>query len=310
MTTMTHPDPSIRPATEPSLDAGLAIRTTGLGLRYGSTEALRDVTLDLAPGRIHGLLGRNGAGKTTLLSVLASLLPATSGTVEIGGRDPFEDEERMAQVCLVRDTGDLVDDEKVSWNLDLHEMVRPTFDRGRADELLAAFRIDPGTKPQKLSRGQRSAVNAVVGLASRTPVTMFDEVTLGMDAPSRERFAELLIAEVAAQPRTVILSSHLIQEVEQLLETVTIVDRGRVLLSDEADDVHRRGLTVTGAAAAVDALAAHLDVIATRDLGGTRQVTAYGDSDPEVLAAAERDGLEVGAASLQDLFIHLTEEPS
>lgn len=309
MTTMTHPDPTA-PTAPSGSGLGLPITTRGLSLRYGSTTALDEVTLDLAPGRIHGLLGRNGAGKTTLLSVLASFLPASSGSVQVGGRDPFEDEERMSQICLVRDTGDLVADEMVSWSLDLHEMIRPSFDRPYADHLLSTFGVSPDSKPQKLSRGQRSAVSAAIGLASRAPVTMFDEVTLGMDAPSRERFAELLIAEVAERPRTVVLSSHLIQEVEQLLETVTILHRGRVLLSDEADEVHRRGITITGPAAAVGPLTDRLDVIASRDLGGTRQVTAYGDTDPAVLDAAERDGLEVGAAPLQDLFIHLTEEPS
>lgn len=307
MTTMTHPDRTAPPHTPA---AGLPVTTRGLGLDYGSATALDGVDLDLAPGRIHGLLGRNAAGKTTLLSVLASLLPAGRGAVEIGGRDPFEDEERMAQVCLIRESGDVVVDEKLRWNLDLQELCRPGFDRAWADELLSVFGLDPKSKPGRLSRGKRSAFGAVLGLASRAPLTMFDEVHLGMDAPTRQRFTDLLLADFAEHPRTIILSSHLISEIEHLLETVTVLHHGRVLLSAEADDVRRRGLTVTGPAARVDALTAGLTVVNTRDLGPTRQATVFGETDPAVLAAAEREGLQIDAAPLQDLFIHLTEEES
>lgn len=306
--TMIRSKPMSHTDNEIQAGLGLPVAASGLEARYGTTRALRGVNLQLAPGRIHGLLGRNGAGKTTLLSVIASLLPISAGRLEIGGRDPFEDEERMSQVCLVRESGNVVGDERIAWNLDFHTMARASFDREWADELLAVFGLDPGGKPDHLSRGQRSAFNAVIGLAARAPVTMFDEVHLGMDAPTRDRFAEVLVADFAERPRTVILSSHLIHEVEHLLETVTILHHGQVLLTAEADEMRRRGITVTGPTARVEALAAQLNTIARRDLGPTGQVTAYGVVEPAVLADAERDGLTVAAAPLHDLFIHLTEE--
>ena len=302
---MTKPDAPARTST-----SGLGVRTRGLGYSYGPHAALDRIDLDLAPGRIHGLLGRNAAGKTTLLSVLASLLPAGRGTVEIDGRHPFENEILAPQVCLVREGGSVDGGERLAWNLDFHEMARPSFDRPWADELLGEFGLDPRDKPDKLSRGQRSAFHAVLGLASRAPLTMFDEVHLGMDAPTRQLFTELLIADFGDHPRTVILSSHLIAEIEHLLETVTILHRGRLLLSSEADELRAKGLSITGPAVAVDAVGARLKVLSTRDLGPTRQITAFGEVDPRILAEAERDGLRVAAAPLQDLFVHLTEEPS
>lgn len=305
MTMMTHPDTPVRAGGH-----GLGVRTHALGFDFGRATALDRVDLDLAPGRIHGLLGRNAAGKTTLLSVLASLLPASRGSVTIGGRNPFEDEDLMPRVCLIRESGNASGDENLAWNLDFHAMARPGFDRPWADELLGAFGLNPRAKPDQLSRGQRSAFGAVLGLASRAPVTMFDEVHLGMDAPTRRRFTDLLIADFAERPRTIILSSHLIAEIEYLLETVTILHKGRLLLSAEADDLHRKGITITGPAPLVDAAATRLRVIASRDLGPTRQITAFGELGPDSLAAAEQDGLAVAAAPLQDLFIHLTEEAS
>ncbi|MCK0111196.1 ABC transporter ATP-binding protein [Ornithinimicrobium sp. F0845] len=286
---------------------GYAVHTEALGLSYGRTPALTAITLDLAPGRIHGLLGRNGAGKTTLMSVLASLRRASEGTVRVDGQDPFENEPVMENVCLIRESGDLLTDEKLTTNLNFLEGARPRFDRAYAESLMEDFRLNPRKKPQALSRGQSSAFGAIVGLASRAPLTMFDEVHLGMDAPSRQRFYDELLREFAEHPRTIVLSSHLISEIEHMLETVTILHEGRLLLSGEADDLHSRGATLTGPTAVVDRHVAGLQVVGTRDLGPTRQATVFGELDESALAAATSEGLQVGAVPLQDLFIHLTD---
>jgi ABC-2 type transport system ATP-binding protein len=296
---------------------GLGLSTTDLGVTYDSTPALTGVNLELDADRIHGLLGRNGAGKTTLLSVLASMRPPSHGTVLVDGRDPFENEALMERICLIRESGDLLMDEKVKVNLDWFELARPTFDREYAERLLEDFRVGVKKKPQSLSRGQRSAVGVALGLASRAPLTMFDEVHLGMDAPSRQRFYDELLTDFAAHPRTVILSSHLINEIEPMLETVTVLDDGRALLAGaEADEVRTRGATLTGPARLVDELTAGRPVLGVRDLGPTRQAVLFGDLDPSALQQAERDGLQVGPVPLQELVIHLTngtanqEEPS
>jgi ABC-2 type transport system ATP-binding protein len=285
---------------------GFSVRTHGLDLAYGGTPAVADVSLDLEPNRIHGLLGRNGAGKTTLLSALASLRPPSGGSVAIEGTDPFENEQMMELVCLIRESGDVIPDEKLSTNLDWAELARPTFDRAYAERLVDDFGLNRKKKPQALSRGQASAFGVVVGLASRSPLTMFDEVHLGMDAPARQHFYDELLRDFAEHPRTIILSSHLINEIETMLETVTILHGGRLLLSEEADELRVRGATLTGATAVVDRLTAGQSVIGTRDLGPTRQVTLFGDLDPELLDSAGRAGVQVGPVPLQDLFIHLT----
>ena len=289
---------------------GYSVSTSGLGVSYGRTAALTDVTIDLAPDRIHGLLGRNGAGKSTLLSTLASLRAPSAGTVAVDGGDPFEDERRMEHTCLVRECGDVIGDEPLTVNLDWFALARPTFDRAFAEDLLDRFGLDPRTKPQALSRGQASAFGVVTGLASRSPLTMFDEVHLGMDAPARHTFYEALLADFAEHPRTIIVSSHLINEIETMLETVTIIHQGRLLLSEEADELRARGATLTGPADAVDRLTAGQTVIGSRDLGPTRQATLFGDLDTAALDRAADHGVTAGPVPLQDLFIHLTEHPT
>ena len=287
---------------------GYAVQLREVTVRFSGTTALDEVTVDFPAGGIHGLLGRNGAGKSTLLATIAALRAPTAGQVLVDGEDPFENARLMETICLIRESGDLLTSEKVRANLRYLADVRPTWDADRAAELIDVFGIDTRKRVSALSRGQQSALGAAIGLACRSPLTIFDEVYLGMDAPTRQRFYDELIADVMAHPRTVILSSHLIDEIEKLVEQVVILDRGKVLLTGDADELRSRSVTVTGPADAVAAATAGLRVVSSRDLGPTRQVTVFDDVDPDHVSAWERTGLTVGAVGLQDLFIALTSE--
>lgn len=289
---------------------GYAVQTRDLSVRYGKKEVLSSVALDLAPGRIHGLLGRNGTGKTTLMATLASLRSPHHGSVQIDGHDPFESERLMAGICLIRESGDVIADESLTATLDIVQRSRPTFDRAYADRLLADFGLEPRSTPSNLSRGQESAFGAVIGLASRAPLTMFDEVHLGMDAPTRQQFYDALIADFAEHPRTIIIASHLINEIESFLETVTILAAKTVLLSDESERLRTQGITLTGPTDAVQRICQGHAVVGHRDLGPTREVVLFEKLDSATELAAQEAGISVGPAPLQDLFIHLTKEAS
>jgi ABC-2 type transport system ATP-binding protein len=281
------------------------VEVTDLTVRYGPTVALQDVSFRLEPGVIHGLLGRNGSGKTTLLSVLAAFRRATAGSVRVDGDDPFENARVMGGMCLVRESGDLVDDSCRNV-LDFVARARPAWDADLAGRLVDRFEIPLRKKPSQLSRGKRSALGVVVGLASRAPLTMFDEAYLGLDAPSRYLFYDELLADYAAHPRTIVISSHLIEEVDRLFERVLILDRGRVLVDDDADALRARGLTVTGPAPAVETFVARRPVLARRSLGPTTEATLVDDLDDDDVRHARTLGLDLGPVPLQDLFVHLT----
>lgn len=286
-----------------SLDVALR----GVTVRYGSTVALDAVDLDLRPGVITGLFGRNGSGKTTLASLLAAFRRPTAGSVRVGGQDPWENAPITRATALVRESGDVLVDDTIAANLDLAARARPTFSRQFAAELVEVFGLDPARKPGKLSRGKRSAVGIVLGLASRAPLTILDEVHLGLDAPSRVAFYDALLADYLAHPRTIVLSSHLIDEVDRLIEDVVVLDRGTVLLAQEAEDLRTTALTVSGPVATVDAFAADRRVLARQRLGGTAQVTVHGARSADA-ARAQALGLTPGPVPLQDLIVHLTSE--
>ena len=286
----------------------LDIETAGLQLRYGPVTALDDLSLTLPGGRIYGLLGRNGSGKTSLLSVLAGFRRAAGGTVLLGGQPVFEQPRTTRQVCLIRETGDTGDrDDRVSEALYTARHLRPGWDTGYADALVERFQVPRGAKLRDLSLGQRSALGMIFGLAARAPVTLFDESHLGMDAPSRAAFHDELLADFMARPRTIVISTHLIDELSPLFEEVVIIDGGRLVLQDETEVLRARGADVTGPAEAVDRFVAGRTVLRERQLGRTKSAMVYGGLDERMRRQARDAGLDLGPVALQDLFVHLTQ---
>jgi ABC-2 type transport system ATP-binding protein len=277
-----------------------------LTLRYGDTVAVDHLTLDLPPGKIYGLLGRNGSGKTSLLSVLAGFRPATSGTLTIGGADPFENPAVAARTSFIRDSLDVTDGIRVAAALSFAGSLRPTWDQAYAEKLLDVFELPARKRVTALSRGQRSSLGVVLGLAARAPLTILDETYLGMDAVARTAFYRELLADYLEHPRTIILSTHLIEEVAGLFERVVIIDRGRLVVHEETDVLRSQGVAVTGPAAAVEAFVAGRTVLGEQQLGGTKSATLYGRLDDGDRARAESAGLSLGPVGLQDLFVHLT----
>ena len=184
--------------------------------------------------------------------------------------------------------------------------LRPTWDAEYAEQLVEKFEIPVNRRwVTKLSRGKRAALACVVGLASRAPLTIFDEAYLGMDAPSRAAFYDELLADYMRHPRTIVISTHLIEEFSGLFEQVAIIDRGRLVLQGETDEIRARGASVIGPAEVVDRVAGHA-VVAVRRLGPTKSATVYGDLGADFEANVRAAGLELGPVSLQDLFIHRT----
>lgn len=198
----------------------LDIVAKNIGLKLKDNEVLKEIFFTLEHGKTYGLLGRNGAGKTSLLSLLASYREPSSGELLIGGEDPFENQKVMPHVGFVYEADYSDEDEAVMGYFEFAERYRPFFDRAYAEELASRFKVPLDKAISTLSSGKQSALNAILGLASRTPVTILDEVYLAMDAPTRELFYQEVIEEQARHPRTMILSTHLVSEMEYLFDHV------------------------------------------------------------------------------------------
>ena len=282
------------------------IEVEHLTKRYGTTLALDDVSLSLEPNAIYGLLGRNGAGKTTLMSILTAQAFATSGSVRVFGEEPYENARVLQRVCFVRESQRYPEDATPAHAFAIARLFFPRWDEGLARELVAEFRLPLDKRIKKLSRGQLSSVGVILGLASRAELTFFDEPYLGLDAVARQVFYDRLLEDYAEHPRTIVLSSHLIDEVASLIERVVLLDGGRVLLDEPTDDLRGRAATIVGDADAVERFVAGREVIGRERLGHVLAATVYGALSADDRVRLRELGLDVSPVSLQQLVVRTT----
>jgi ABC-2 type transport system ATP-binding protein len=242
------------------------------------------------------------------MSILTAQNFETSGTVREFGENPFENARVLSRICFVRESQKYPDDAAPRHAFAAARLFFPNWDQDLADELIAEFQVPLKQRIKKLSRGQLSAVGVIIGLASRAEITFFDEPYLGLDAVARQIFYDRLLEDYSEHPRTVILSSHLIDEVANLIEKVIVIDNGRIILNEDTDAVRDRAVTVVGDAAKVDVWATGRDVLHRDSLGRVTSVTVLG-----ALSAAERAevadaGLELAPVSLQQLVVRLSQK--
>ena len=286
-----------------------AISVAGLTRRYRDQVALDDVSVEIEAGSITGLLGRNGAGKTTLLRILAGQEFQSSGTVNVLGAPPAENEHVLRRMVFVRED-QAYPDFKVRHALRAASWFYPNWDPGLADELIADFDLRPNKVIKKLSRGMRSALGITIGLAARAEVTLFDEPYAGLDAVARQIFYDRLLADYAERPRTILLSTHLIDEAAALFESVVVIDRGRVVLEAAADGLRGIATTVSGPVLAVDEFTAGRPVWNRRRLGSQASVVTVGQLDEAARARARSHGLDLVPLTLQQLVVHAADWPA
>ena len=281
----------------------------GVTMRFRGHTALDGVDTAFEQGAISGLLGRNGAGKTTLMQVLTGQRVPTSGRVEVFGARPYENDTVLRDICFIKEGQRYPDHFRVQDAMAAAAMLFPGWDADLARTLLDDFGLPPRRPIKKLSRGMNSAVGITIGLASRAPLTLFDEPYLGLDAVARQLFYDRLIADYSEQPRTVVLSTHLIEEIAGLLEHVLLLDHGRVLLDADAESLRNSALTVAGAEDAVQAFARKHEVLHSETLAGrSRAVVRL--AHPADRGAAAAHGLSVEPTNLQQLVVAMSLQPA
>jgi ABC-2 type transport system ATP-binding protein len=282
------------------------VEISNLMKRYRDTSALDDVSLTLQENTLYGLLGRNGAGKTTLMSILTAQNFETSGTVRVFGKHPYENASVLSRMCFIRESQKYPDGFRPRHAFQAAAMFFPNWDQQLCDQLIHDFELPQDRTIKKLSRGQTSAVGVIIGLASRAEITFFDEPYLGLDAVARQIFYDRLLAEYSEFPRTIVLSSHLIDEVANLLEHVIVLDHGRVVMDADADEIRGTAFTLIGPGALVEEFIGGREVIHRETIGSFASVTVEGPlSDLERREATEL-GLDVAPVSLQQLVVRRT----
>jgi len=279
------------------------ISVTGLSRRYRGHTALDNVSLTIEPDTVTGLLGRNGAGKTTLLRILTGLEFPTAGEVKVFGAAPAENDAVLRRMVFVRED-QAYPDFRVGHAIRVASWFYPNWSAELAGQLLADFELPLGRRIKRLSRGMRSAVGIVIGLAARADLTVFDEPYAGLDAVARQLFYDRLLADYAEHPRTIVLSTHLIDEVADLLEHIVMLDHGRVALDAPADEIRGTAMTVSGPAIAVEEFVAGSPVWHRQAIASRASVIVPGPFDAAAQARARALHLSLEPLSLQQLLVH------
>jgi ABC-2 type transport system ATP-binding protein len=275
--------------------------------QYGKANAINNLSFELTENKITGLIGRNGAGKTTLLKMIAGYLHHTSGVIQVFSENPFNNLKVSANSIFI-DNG-----MSFSPSLTLEELLEtsgrfyPNWDHRLAKRLFDYFSFNPLQSHVNLSKGMKSTFNMIIGLAARCPLTIFDEPTSGMDAGTRKDFYRALLKDYIAHPRTIILSSHLLGEVEDILEEILLIKNGEKLLHMPVENLKEYAIGISGKAAAVSEWIENKEPIFTQNIGvdGSYAVIKN-DCSLQDLEIAREIGLELLSVSAEDVCTYLT----
>lgn len=286
----------------PSAQSAL-VQARGLTARYGNKTALDDVSFEIAPGRVVGLLGHNGAGKSTLMKALVGLLPV-AGSLNVLGQTPMQARAKLLeQVSYIPDVAVLPRWARVRELIELMQGLHPRFSAERARTLLARTSVDAKAKVASLSKGMVAQVHLALMASIDAKLMILDEPTLGLDVLSRKAFYEMLIDEWCDGQRSVLISTHQVEEVETLLSDVMMLNEGKLVLSMSLEAMEHRFVALGHDEHTAQQVAAAHPLLRYRSPAGP---TALFDGEPPADVAQLGQRLR---PSLVDLFMALTRRP-
>ncbi|RIW34018.1 ABC transporter ATP-binding protein [Bacillus salacetis] len=283
------------------------VECKGLQKKYGRKTALKEVSFILQKDKITGLIGRNGAGKTTLLKIIAGYIKESSGDIRVFEEKPFNNLKVSANMIFIDDEMNLPPTMNLEEILQTAEDFYPNWDRELARRLFDYFSFKPYQYHNGLSKGMRSTFNMILGLAARTPLTIFDEPTTGMDAGVRKDFYRALLKDYLAHPRTIILSSHLLNEIEDILEDILLIKDGEKFLHLPVEELREYAIGVKGKDSVMQEWLKDKEVIheSSQEIAGTYAVVRH-DFPVREIETARRAGLEFSPISADEICTLLT----
>lgn len=285
-----------------------AVECRDLRKSFRKVMALNNINLRLEENKIYGLLGRNGAGKTTLLNLISCQIMRDSGEINIFGEEVFENSRALENICLVKERELPLEDHRVSRILKSAAILYKNWDEEYKNFLVKEFNLDVRKKYKNLSRGMKSILGVIIGMASRASITMFDEPSLGLDAAVRDKFYNLLLQDYEENKRTIILSTHLIDEVSNLFEEVIILHEGNIQLKEELPVLLGRAHFLRGREDSIIPFIKDKRILHREAFGATSIIGVLGEFTSEELHELARNYVEIIPMPLQKLFIYLTEK--
>lgn len=281
------------------------IEINNVSKRYKNTAALDNVSLKFESGKIYGLLGRNGAGKSTLISIISNRIFADNGTVTIDGLSCKENLQVREKIFCMSET-DLYNKEiKVKNLYKWTDRFYDSFNIDKAFNLAKMFGLDTNKSFKALSKGYQSIFKATIALSLDVPHIIYDEPVLGLDANNRDLFYDLLLKDYQESERTIIIATHLIEEVANIIEEAVLIENGKILLQENVGSLLERAFSVSGSAKEVDEYCKGKNVLGYDELAGLKIAYILDEKAPQG-GLPQSDKLTFAPINLQKLFVKLT----
>lgn len=279
------------------------IKISNLSKKYGNVVAVDNISFNFEFGKIYGFFGQNGAGKTSVVNMITNRIFPDSGDIFIDDNIAVENREVRNKIFCTT-VVDLYEssmsvEDIFKWSKKFYDV----FNIDTAKYVANKFNLDINKKFGELSTGYKSILKVTVALAMNVDYLIFDEPVIGLDANHREKFYELLLENYENNKKTIILSTHLIEEVSNIIEHVVIIDKGKIIVEDSVENLLMRGYSVSGHADIVDEYCIDKEVIAVDEIGGFKIAYIMG----KYSKSNYEDKLDISSMGLQKLFIKLTE---
>lgn len=283
------------------------IKCRNLIKAYGKIKALDNLSFDIDENQITGLIGRNGAGKTTLLKMIAGYIKPSQGELQVFSQKPFDNLEVSSKTIFIDESLTFPDSFRLVEILSEVVSFYPQWNSSLANALFDYFSFNPNQPHSNLSKGSNSTFNSLIGIASRCPLTIFDEPTTGMDSAVRKDFYKVLLKDYLEHPRTILLSSHLLGELEEILEGILLINQGSKYLHLPVMELKELAVGIRGNAQALLTFVDGKELIYQEEFAkGNLYVVIKEELIQQELNQVRQHGLEVLPISTDDLCVYLT----
>lgn len=282
------------------------IKLENVSFSYGSNQVIKNVNLLETEPIIIGLWGRNGAGKTTLMKLLSGLENIDAGTISVNGMTPYNNSEAMNTITYMQENHPFSDLWNVEDAIRFGALFNKNWDSELAEHLVTLFELPRKKKIKQFSKGMQTMIQIVIGLASKSPITIMDEPTNGLDAYMRKQFKEALLSTLEEDPRLIILSTHHIEEIEALCEKIAIINEHTIVRYQDTEELKMRGVHLSGSREAIEPLIVSERVLEKRTLGKQISVMIDDVFSNDWKLKAKEAGINVEKVPLQDYLISFT----
>lgn len=284
-----------------------AIELKNVTKKFKEKIVFENLNLNVEKDKIYALLGRNGVGKTTLMNIITTKYLPNEGEVNVLGEKAFENENVLGEICFMKDKTEAFIGKKVKDIFKLGKIFYDNWDEDFKEKLLKEFEINEKDRYENLSKGKQSAVAIIIGLASRCKVTMLDEIYTGLDAVVRKKFYKILLEDYMENPRTFIISTHLIGEMSNIFSNVIIMGEKKLLVNEDIESLRKKVLEFT-AGEELEKILEGKNILKSSQFGGQKKIIAFDDFTKEELNRYKENNISIKTLSLQDIFIALTEK--